>query len=318
VLRTLFFGTPAFAVPTLQALLNSPHAVVGVVTQPDRPSGRGQRLAEPPVKTLAHRAGVPVWQPSRLKDPGWLETMAALRPEVGVVAAYGRILPQVLLDLPARGFVNVHASLLPRYRGASPIQRAIINGEAETGVTIMRVVLALDAGPMLAVRRRPIGPDETSEEVEQALALEGGRLLVETLAAMAAGTATETPQDEGAATYAPRLTKEEGWIDWTLPAPRVHDFVRGLRPWPKAVSILDGGRLILLRGRPVEPRAIAAAAPGTIVEARHDLLIVAAGAGTAYQLLEVQPEGRRAMSASDFLAGHRVGAGARLVSPPAP
>lgn len=310
-MTTVFFGTPAFAVPALEALLSSRHRVLAVVTQPDRPSGRGRRLAEPPVKAAARRAGLPVWQPERLKDETWLDAFRALGADIGVVVAYGKILPQGLLDIPRFGFVNVHASLLPRYRGASPIQHAVMNGDRETGVCVMRVVLALDAGPVLAVRRRPIGPDETAADVERDLAVMGAALLVETLDAIEAGTVREEPQDEREATYAPRLTKEDGLIDWTQPAPRLHDFVRGLHPWPLAWTWLDGARITVLRGRPAPDVPPAGAPPGTIIEAGRRL-VVACGGGTAFELIELLPEGRRPMSARAFLAGHPLAAGHRV------
>jgi methionyl-tRNA formyltransferase len=311
-MTVIFFGTPAFALPALEALLASRHRVLAVVTQPDRPSGRGQRLAEPPVKSRARQAGLPVWQPDRLKDEVWLGACRALGPDIGVVVAYGRILPQVLLDIPRFGFVNVHASLLPRYRGASPVQHAVMNGERETGVCIMRVVPALDAGPVLAVRRRPIGSDETAAEVERDLAGLGAALLVDTLDSIEAGTAREVPQDERDATYAPRLTKEDGLIDWTKPAPRLHDFVRGLHPWPLAWTWLDGARLTVLRGRPAPEVPPPGVRPGTVIEAPRHRLVVACGADTAYELIELVPEGRRPMDARAFLAGHPLEAGHRF------
>jgi methionyl-tRNA formyltransferase len=317
VLRIVFFGTPGFAVPTLAALLASRHEVVGVVTQPDRPRGRGQQVAEPPAKLVGRQAGVPVWQPERLKDEAWLARLRAARPDIGVVAAYGRILPQVLLDVPPLGLLNVHASLLPAYRGASPVHRAVMNGDHETGVTIMKVVLALDAGPMLGQQRRPIGPDETSEEVEHDLARLGAALIMNTLEAVEAGTAVETPQDDALATFAPRLRKEEGAIDWNLPARALHNHVRGLHPWPHAFTFVDHARLVVLRGRvDQEPTAAEgqAAEPGTVLEAHGDRFVVAAGAGSAYQLRELQPEGRRVMTAREFLAGRHIPAGARLTS----
>jgi methionyl-tRNA formyltransferase len=316
MLRVVFFGTPRFALPTLEMLLQSAgHQIVGVVTQPDRPSGRGQRMSEPPVKALAAARGIPVWQPTRLKDESFLVTVRALAPDIGVVAAYGRILPQVLLDIPRHGLLNVHASLLPRYRGASPVQRAVMNGDSETGVTIMRVVLALDAGPMLARTARRIGPDETSEDVEADLARMGARLLAETLDALEAGTAVEVAQDDRLATYAPRLTKEDGVVDWRKPAVAVHDHVRGLKPWPQAFSTLGTARVVVARGRPDETRA-AGAEPGTVLEAVGDRFLVRCGEATTYQLLEVQPEGRRVMTAREFLNGHPVAPGSCFTLPP--
>ncbi len=310
--RIVFFGTPEFAVPTLAALLGSTHTLVGVVTRPDRPRDRGQKVSEPPVKRLALENGVPVLQPGRLIDDRFLHSLAALQAELGVVAAYGKILTEAVISTPPLGLINVHASLLPRYRGAAPVHRAIMNGDRETGVTIMRVVKALDAGPMLAAVRRPIALDETSEEVERDLAGLGASLLVSTVDAMAAGQAAETPQDESAATYAPRITRNEGIIDWTLPAATIHNLIRGLHPWPHAVTFHRGLRLILRRSAVVPGRA---ARPGTVLDAQGDRLHVAAGNGIL-SVLELQPEGKRAMPARDFLAGHRIKAGDVLAAKP--
>src|SRR5436309_548417 len=269
-LRIVFFGTPEFAVPALDALLAaSPHAVVGVVTQPDRPRGRGHQVSDAPVKARARATGLPVLQPERLKDQAFLDSLAALRADLGVVAAYGKILTDTVLTTPRLGLINVHASVLPRYRGAAPVHRAIIDGELATGVTIMRVVKALDAGPMLAKDHRAIGQDETSDEVERDLARLGSRLLVGVVDQIARGNAQDTAQDDAAATYAPRLTKDDGVIDWSWPAVRVHNLIRGLHPWPHAFSFLHGRRLILLRSKAV------AAGPGAT-----DLLAAPAPSGS--------------------------------------
>ena len=314
-LRVVFFGTPDFAVPTLDALLRSRHRVVGVVTQPDRPRGRGQKTSASPVKALAVSAGLPVLQPERLKDPGFLESLAALGADLGVVAAYGKILSDAVLATPKLGMINVHASLLPRYRGAAPVHRAIIAGETRTGVTIMRVVKALDAGPMLATVERSIGPDDTSDEVERDLGTLGAALLVSITDALAAGTAVETPQEDAHATYAHRLTKDDGIIDWSRPAMDVHNLVRGLHPWPHAFTFHHGARLIIRRSAVVEqPSASNTGSPGTIVEAHGDRLIVATGRGQLL-LTQIQAEGKRPMSARDFLAGHHLTPGDRFVQP---
>src|SRR4051812_20958653 len=274
-LRIVFFGTPKFAVPTLDALLASRHAVVGVVTQPDRPRGRGQKLSAAPVKARATAAGLQMLQPERLKDPAFMESLAALRADLGVVAAYGKILTDAVLATPHMGMINVHASLLPRYRGAAPVHRAIIAGETETGVTIMRVVKALDAGAMMATVRRSITADETSTEVEHDLAVLGAALLVDTTNAIADGVSSETPQDDAAATYAHRLTKQDGVVDWSLPARRIHNLIRGLHPWPHAFTSHNGRRLILIRSRVVhDSDERAAVQPGTIVDASGDQLVV--------------------------------------------
>lgn len=310
-LRVVFFGTPAFARPTLDALLGSRHPVVGVVTQPDRPRGRGQKVTDAPIKARSREARLSVLQPSNLRDAGFLSALADLNADIGVVAAYGKILSDTILAIPRAGMINVHASLLPRYRGAAPVHRAIIAGESETGVTIMRVVKALDAGPMLAALRRPIGRSETSLEVERDLAAIGAALLVATLDRIASGEAVETPQDEAAATYAHRLSKDDGLIDWRQPAERVHDRIRGLHPWPHAHSFLDGRRLILLRSATSD--ASAASPPGTILAAHGSDLRVAAGTGVV-ELLELQAEGKRPMNVRDFLAGHRLTAGDRFTT----
>ena len=309
-LRVVYFGTPAFALPTLEALIASPHNVVAAVTQPDRPRGRGQQISDAPVKATAVAHGIPVLQPDRLKDPAFLDRIRALAPDVGVVAAYGRILPQALLDLPRLGLLNVHASLLPTYRGAAPVHRAVMAGETTTGVTIMRVVLALDAGPMLAARARPIGADETSEDVERDLARLGAVLLVETIAKLAAGRAIETAQDHSRATYAPRLTRADGEVDWRRPAVELHNLIRGLHPWPHAFSSLGGQRYVLHRAA-IEPGTVSGE-PGEVLRASGDTLLIAAGGATALRLLAIQPEGKRAMRAREFLAGRRIPPGARF------
>jgi len=303
----VFFGTPRFAVPTLQQLLDSPHTVTGVVTQPDRPRGRGQKVSYAPVKTLALERGIPVFQPDRLKPPEVAATLRGWRPDVGIVAAYGRIIPEPLLTIPRLGMINVHASLLPKYRGAAPVHRAVMNGDRETGVTIMRVVKELDAGPMFAKATRPIGPDETSDVVEEALAGIGAGLLITVLDQIAEGTAHEEPQDDASATYAPRLTKEEGLIDWSTPSLAIHNRVRGLYPWPHAYTFLNGARLIVRRSHPEV--TLTEMTPGTIVRITGDAIHVATGNGEQLAIVEVQPEGRRPMAVRDFAAGHRVAAG---------
>jgi len=317
MLRLIFFGTPEFAVPSLEALFGSPHAVVGAVTQPDRPKGRGHQVVAPPVKRLALERGVRVWQPVRLRDEGWLGEVRSLAADLGVVAAYGRILPEVLLALPRLGMINVHASLLPSWRGASPVHRAVMAGDRETGVSIMRVVQELDAGPVLATAVRPIGEAETSADVERDLATIGAGLLLRVISAIERGAAKETPQDPARATFAPRLTKEEGVIDWAQPARVVHNRIRGLHPWPLASSWIGGARLLVLRAQPSGPPAEGSPlAPGTVVAAGGRRLVVACGDHTAIELLEVQPEGRRPMAVRDFLAGHRLTPGARFTTSP--
>jgi methionyl-tRNA formyltransferase len=311
-LRAAFFGTPRFAVPTLEKLLDSRHTVCGVVTQPDRPRGRGQQVTDSPVKALAVQRGLPLLQPAKIKDPSFAAALREWRPAIGVVAAYGKIIPDDILAIPRLGMINVHASLLPKYRGAAPIQRAIIDGEAVTGVTIMRIETLLDAGAMLARATRPIGPDDTSEVVERDLAVLGADLLLEVLHQIAAGTQQEERQDFMLATFAPRLTKEEGVLDWALPAAFIHNRVRGLHPWPHASTRLDGGRIILLKTR-VET-GTTDAEPGTIVDVTADGIHVAAGHGGRIAIEQLQPEGRRPMSAREFAVGRRLTPGMRFTS----
>jgi methionyl-tRNA formyltransferase len=311
-LRVLFFGTPAFAVPTLTALMESQHQVVGVVSQPDRARGRGQRVSPSPVKVVATQQGLAILQPERLKDEAFLDAMRGLAPDLAVVAAYGRLLPQIALDVPRLGFINVHASLLPRWRGAAPVHRAVLAGDAETGVTIMRMVLALDAGPMLARVTTPIAQDETSEILEARLAALGATLLVATVDRLAGGPVEETRQDEQRVTYAARLERRESAIDWARPAAVVHNQIRGLQPWPLAAASLSGRRVLLLRSA-VANQSAAAHPPGTIIGANADGLVVATHPG-AIRIVELQPEGRRAMSVRDFLNGTKIVEGDRFVS----
>ena len=308
-LRVVFFGTPAFAVPSLDALLASRHLVAGVITQPDRPRGRGHRTSDAPIKIRAREAGLPILQPAALKAPDFLAALAAFEADLGVVAAYGRILTEAVLAVPRLGMINVHASLLPRYRGAAPVHRAIMAGEPETGVTIMRVVKALDAGPMLIAARRPIGDDETSVDVEQDLAQLGARLLIEAVDQLAVDGMPEESQDEARATYAPRITKDDSPLDWARPAVELHNQVRGLHPWPHAETFLEGKRLIILRSHVAGLSSNDS--HGTIVAARGDALDVATGQGVL-RIVELQVEGRKPMRARDFLAGHPLAAGRRL------
>jgi methionyl-tRNA formyltransferase len=336
----VFFGTPAFAVPSLEALIASRHQVVAVVSQPDRPRGRGQQLQATPTKAVAQSHGIPVLQPAKIRDEAFLQQIRDLHADLGVVVAFGRILPDALLAIPRLGMINVHASVLPRYRGAAPIQRAVLAGDAETGVTIMRVEAELDAGPTFAGETVPIPPDATSGEMEIVLATLGAAALLPVVDAMAEGRATETPQDHARATHAAKITKEEGAIDWTAPATVVHNRVRGLQPWPLAWTRLGRDRLVLRRTRPLgrpgarstirhsggqtpelpdsrpdpDERRIADLAPGTVAQAVGDELIVACGDGTALQILEIQPEGRRIMTAREFLAGRAIAPGTRLTT----
>lgn len=310
-LRVVFFGTPSFAVPTLDRLVGAGYPVAAVVTQPDRPRGRGHRASAGPVKAFAESHGIPVLQPERLKDEAFLSLVASLAPDLGIVAAYGKILPQALLDVPRLGMVNVHASLLPRWRGASPVHRAVMSGDPETGVSIMRVVRELDAGGVFAVARRPIGGDETSEDVERELAALGADLLVSSLPGIAAGTLAEMPQPETGVSYAPRLTREEGLIHWLAPARAIHNQVRGLHPWPHAHTFLDESRVIVLRTA-APPGPPTAAQPGEVVGIGDNGIVVAAGDGEPVQVLQLQLEGRRAVSGREFAAGSHLQPGRRF------
>jgi methionyl-tRNA formyltransferase len=311
-LRIVFFGTPQFAVPTLHALIASRHRVCGVVTQPDRPRGRGQKVTDSPVKAAALNERLPVFQPDRLRDADVTATIAAWQPDLGVVAAYGKLIPETLLNVPRFAMINVHASLLPRYRGAAPVHRAIIDGERETGVTIMRVAKKLDAGGMFAKVTRSIGPEETSDVVERDLADLGARLLVTVVDQIAAGRAHEEPQDEAQATYAPRLSKEEGFIEWNLSAIDIHNRVRGLYPWPHAYTFLDGARLIVLKTQVLD--GVGDRAPGTIIDVSRGVFEVATGHGGRVAIEQVQPEGKRPMSARDYLAGRPIRAGTQFTA----
>ena len=309
--RIVFMGTPDFAVPSLAACAELGEVVL-VVTQPDKPKGRGRQLNAPPVKSWALAHGLPVAQPEKLKAGRFHETLAPLAPEVAVVAAYGKILPPELLAVPARGCVNVHGSLLPKYRGAAPIQWAIANGDPETGVCLMRMEAGLDTGPVIACRRVPIGPEDTGGSMHDTLAEVGADLLRAELPAYLAGERTPVPQDDAQATLAPMLSKEHGRIDFRLPARLVEARLRGFTPWPGAFTTLDGKLLKLFRARVgpggAEPDGYE---PGEVLAAGPEGLEVACGEGSI-TLLEVQPEGGRRMSAGQFLAGHRLAAGAQL------
>jgi methionyl-tRNA formyltransferase len=312
-LRIVFFGTPDFAVPTLQALHESRHPVVGVVTQPDRARGRGHHSQKGPITQLAERYELVTLQPERLRDEAFVDALRALDADLGVVAAYGKILTDAVLTIPKRGLVNVHASLLPKYRGAAPVHRAVMAGETMTGVTIMRVVKALDAGPMISKATRPIGPNDTSVEVERDLAQIGARALVDAVDALAEGRAVEAPQDDADATYAHKIEKADGVVDWSRPAREIHNQIRGLYPWPHAHSDLQGERIILLRSEPAETLTETQSDPGTVIEAHADQFRVQTGDGVL-RLLMLQREGRRPLTAREFLAGRPIEPGARFLS----
>ncbi len=305
-MRLVFFGTGAFAEPALEAVL-SRHTVVGVVTQPDRPAGRGRPLTAPPVKRLAEAHGLPCLQPASLREPGWAERLAALAPEIGVVAAYGQILPPAILAVPPRGCVNLHASLLPRYRGAAPIQWAIIRGERETGLTTFVMDEGMDTGPILLQQRIAIGPEETAGELARRLAEQGARLLLETLEGLAAGRLAPVPQPPGPVVLAPRLRKEDGLVDWGRSAREIVDLIRGVNPWPGAQTHAPSGRLSLWRARALPGEG----EPGVLVGGPDGGLAIGAGEGLV-RPIEVQPENRRVMGWEAFLRGSRLAPGVRL------
>jgi methionyl-tRNA formyltransferase len=309
-MRLVFMGTPAFALPSLEVLLDRPGELVCVYTQPDRPSGRGLAPQPSPVKRRAAEAGVPVREPATLKDDAVFAEYAALRPDLCVVAAYGKILPRRYLDVPRLGCVNVHASLLPRYRGAAPIQWAIARGETETGITLMQMDAGMDTGDILAQRTIPIDPDDTAGTLEPRLARLGAEVLREALGRLRAGEALpRTHQDASQATMAPMLRKEDGRLDWARPARDLANLVRALNPWPSAWTHHRGKLLKVLRAAPV-PLA-SPAAPGTVVAVSRSAggrLEVACGQG-ALSLLEVQAEGRKRHPVGEFLLGSRIAEG---------
>jgi methionyl-tRNA formyltransferase len=306
-------GTPDFASASLEALLRSDDSVVGIVTQPDRPKGRGQILTPSPVKLLAQQAQIPLLQPLKMKDLEFLQTLAGWKPDLIVVAAFGRILPPAILSLPPLGCINVHGSLLPKYRGAGPIQWAIVNGETETGITTMLMDEGMDTGAMLLQEAIPIMPDDTTGTLSPRLAELGGRLLVETITRLKAGTLIPRPQDASLATLAPLLNKEDGVIDWALPAAVLANRVRGLSPWPGAHTATTGGdrwtiwRALALPG-PVTK------SPGIVVAITPEAIHVATGEGVL-AVTELQPANSRRMAVSQYLAGHPVAVGERLGGP---
>ena len=298
-MRILFMGTPDFAVPCLQSLLDAGHEVAAVFTRKDKPKGRGYTLSAPPVKELAVRRGIPVYQPATLRTPEAEETVRRLSPDVIVVVAYGRILPKEILEIPPLGCVNVHASLLPKYRGAAPIQWAVIGGEKVTGVTAMMMDDGIDTGDILFSEQTEIGPDETAGELSDRLSGMGAKLIVKTLEALRDGTAVRTPQT-GESVYASMLSREKSRVDWSRPAPEIHNLIRGFLPWPAAWTVYRNKRLKIYGSAAVpEPGEEA----GKVFE-RDGRFLVCCGEGTVLELLEVQPEGGRRMSGKDFLRGH--------------
>jgi len=302
-MRAVFMGTPEFAVPTLEALVNAGHEVAAVYTQPDRPKGRGQQLVSPPVKDAAQRLGLPVFQPERIRRPENVEALQASRPDVMVVVGYGQIVPQNIIDVPRLGILNVHASLLPKYRGAAPIQWAIANGESETGVTIMQIDAGLDTGDMLSSWNTPIGPDEIAPELAARLAPVGADLLIRTLDDLDAGRTLPVKQNDAEATHAPILKKEDGKVLWTRTAQEIYNRLRGFTPWPGAYTSFRGLQLHILRARVSDAKV--SGPPGTTqVQGRR--LFVACGSETALELSEVQLQGKKRMAVDAFLNGYAI------------
>ncbi|GLI37835.1 methionyl-tRNA formyltransferase [Geobacter hydrogenophilus] len=306
-LRIIFMGTPDFACPTLTRLIERGEDVIAVVTQPDRPKGRGQKLVPPPVKVIAEEHGIPVLQPQKVRAPEVITRIRELNPDLIVVVAFGQILPQSLLDIPRHGCINIHASLLPRYRGAAPINWCLINGETETGITTMQMDAGLDTGDMLVKRAIPIGPDEDAQSLHDRLSLLGAETIDETLDRLQAGTLTREKQDDTLTCYAPMLKKEDGLVDWKQEPQQIKNLVRGFTPWPGAYTTLDDKTLKLYK----VSVANGCGRPGDIMAVGKDGIIVGCGSGSLC-IEELQLEGRKRLSASDFLAGCRLEPGNRL------
>jgi methionyl-tRNA formyltransferase len=306
-LRIVFCGTPAFALPTLKRLLAEPDfSVEAVVTQPDRPRGRGHRTASSPIKDAALDAGIHVYQPEKIRSDSTREFLKRIAPDAVVIIAYGQIIPKDLLDIPRLGWINLHASLLPKYRGAAPIQRAILNGETRTGLTTMQIDAGLDSGPILEQIELEIGADETATELSTRLAEAGAPLLIETLRKLDRGEIAPAPQDNGCATLAPPLKKVEGLIDWLKPATKIYDQIRALDTWPGAYSRFRE-KTCHIWGQPAEnPHAPPEKEPGMIFADRSSVF-VCCGGGTWLRVSHVQPEGRKRLTAREFVNGARLG-----------
>lgn len=309
-MKVLFYGTPEFALPSLEALLRG-HEVVGVVTQPDRPAGRGQRVTASSVKRRAEVAGLQMLQPARLRDAEWPARLRSLGAEVAVVVAFGQILPKAVLEVPPRSSINVHASLLPRYRGAAPIAWALIRGETESGITTFQMDEGMDTGPILLQERLPIEPGDTARELAARLSQLGAQLLLQTLEQF--DSLTPTPQRHDLATLAPRLKKEDGLLEWSEPAQALVNRIRGCNPWPGAQALGPGGKLVIWRASALDEPSTGE--PGEIVKSINGGLAVATGAGLLLPR-EVQPENRRIMAWHDFLQGARMSPGARFSTRP--
>jgi methionyl-tRNA formyltransferase len=309
-MRLIFMGTPEAAVPTLRRCLEDGHEVVAVWTQPDRPAGRGNKLKAPPVKQFAELCGLTIHQPAKIRHEEATSLFASYRADAAVVVAYGRILPPSFLSAPPKGCINVHFSLLPKYRGAAPVNWAIVRGESQTGVTTMRMDEGLDTGPMLLQHKTAIGPEETAPELMLRLSLSGADLLGETLRRL--DEIEPRAQQDAEATFTPVLKRQDGLIAWAQNALDIERRVRGFQPWPNAYTMSAAGRLAVWRASVEKTGDGSAEEPGTIIEAHGDHLRVACGEQTALRLHEIQPEGKRRMSVRDFLNGARLQTGSRL------
>jgi len=301
-MRVVFLGTPEFAVPSLDALGTAGYDLIAVFTQPDRPKGRGSQIAESPVKKAATAMGLPVLQPERIRRPDQVEQLRSLAPDLMVVVGYGQIIPQGIIDIPRHGILNVHASLLPRHRGAAPIQWAIANGERTTGVTIMQIDAGLDTGDMLMRQELDILPDETALELSGRLAPLGAELLIEAIRNIERGESHREKQDDAHATLARILKKEDGLIDWNCPAKQIYDRLRGFTPWPGAYTSFRGQQLSIVRARPSE----GASEPVGVMVTEKRRLLVGCGESTLLELMEVQLAGKRPMSSDAFLNGYKL------------
>ena len=306
-MRILFMGTPEFAQMSLRALTDDNRDVVCVITQPDKPKGRGYEMAMPEVKVYAMEKNIPVYQPETLKDGAILPILEEYRPDVIVVVAYGKILPEYILNFPQYGCINIHGSLLPEYRGAAPIQRAVIDGKKVSGVTSMYMEKGLDTGDMLIKRELAIGPETTAGQYHDELALLGGKVLLETLDALSAGTLTPEKQDDSASTYASQLSKAEGEINWNNTNEQIYNKVRGLNPWPKAYSFINGKRFVVDFVYKAENEGT----PGQVLSADENGITVACGEGSVI-IKEIKIEGKKKMSVADFLRGHKIEKGTLL------
>ena len=308
-MKILFMGTPDFAAHILKRLIEAGHEIMGVVTQPDKQKGRGKAISFPPVKEMAIEHRLSIYQPFKVKDPEFIQLIRELEPEVIVVAAFGQILPKELLDIPQYGCINVHASLLPKYRGAAPIQYSIIDGEKETGITIMYMDVGLDTGDMILQAKTPISPEETGGSLHDKLAVLGADLLIQALDDIKEGKATRTPQDDSKATYVKMLSKDMGNIDFTKSAVQIERLIRGLNPWPSAFTKLEGKTLKIWKANIESTDRVAK--PGEILEVRKDAIVVMTGQD-ALVIRELQLEGKKRMSAEAFLRGYSVTVGTQL------